>query len=255
MTWVTVTRGAVYDPAVRIRYAILPAVLLLAACEPMADIPMDHEAASSSVAAASSTAAETGTGDDAVTTEPFVDPLAPLALTGAALEVEERTLSGGVLEIGSARAKMEMTVFLHPQSPYSQEFQRSRMPRLVADMVARGTLRVKLHVLPIRKYAGSAFAARAIACAAAQGKGYPAFDVLTREGRTDLSPADLADMGLDETLYRSCIQTGTDDPLTTASSAAAAWNVTLVPSYVIDGDLHVGLPTEADLLGAVTDAR
>ena len=242
-----------YDPPVRLRYAILPAFLLLAACEPVRDIPMEPETAPS--AASSSSTADADTGDVDVTAEPFVDPLAPLALTGAVSDVEERTLSGGILEIGSADARTEMTVFLHPQSPYSQEFQRSRMPRLVADMVARGTLRIRLHVLPIKKYAGSAFAARAVSCAAAQGEGYPAFDLLTREGRTDLSEADLADMSLDPTLYRSCIQTGTDDPLAIAGAAAKSMNVTLVPSYVIDGDLHVGLPTEADLIGAVRAAQ
>lgn len=244
-----------YDPPVRIRYTLLPAFLLLAACEPVRDIPMEPETAPSAASSSSMANADTGSGDVDVTTEPFVDPLAPLALTGAALDVEERTLSGGILEIGSADARTEMTVFLHPQSPYSQEFQRSRMPRLVADMVARGTLRIRLHVLPIKKYAGSAFAARAVSCAAAQGNGYPAFDLLTREGRTDLSETDVADMALDPTLYRSCIQTGTDDPLAGAGAAAESMNVTLVPSYVIDGDLHVGLPTEADLVGAVRAAR
>lgn len=245
-----------YDPPVRIRYAILPAFLLLAACEPMAEIPMERETPSSAASSSSPMAdVESGSGHVDVTDEPFVDPLAPLALTGAALEVEERTLSGGTLEIGSANARAEMTVFLHPQSPYSQEFQRSRMPRLVTDMVARGTLRIRLHVLPIKKYAGSAFAARAVSCAAAQGEGYAAFDLLTREGRTDLSETDLADMSLDPTLYRSCIQTGTDDPLASSATAAASLKVTLVPSYVIDGTVHVGLPTEADLLGAVRGAR
>ncbi len=239
----------------RLRYAILPAFLLLAACEPMDDIPMEPETPSSAASSSSMADVDTGSGDVDVTAEPFVDPLAPLALTGAALDVEERTLSGGVLEIGSARARTEMTVFLHPQSPYSQEFQRSRMPRLVSDMVARGTLRIRLHVLPIEKYAGSAFAARAVSCAAAQGNGYPAFDLLTREGRTDLSEADLADMEIDPALYHSCIQTGTGNPLAVAATAAESLDVTLVPSYVIDGTVHVGLPTEADLVGAVRTAQ
>lgn len=250
----TVARGGMYDWSVRIRYAILPTFLLLAACEPVRDIPMEPEATPSAASSSSTQEIDAASDDVDVTAEPFVDPLAPLALTGAVKDVEERTLSGGILEIGSVDARTEMTVFLHPQSPYSQEFQRSRMPRLVADMVARGMLRIRLHVLPIKKYAGSAFAARAVSCAAAQGEGYPAFDLLTREGRTDLSEADLTDMSLDPTLYRSCIQTGTDDPLAVAGATAESMNVTLVPSYVINGDLHVGLPTEADLMGAVRAA-
>jgi len=194
---------------------------------------------------------ESASGDLAVTIEPFEDPLAPISLTGAVMAIEERTLSGGILEIGSARAPVTVTVFVHPESEYAREFQRSRMPALVSEFVSRGAVNIHVFILPIQKYAGSAFASRAVSCAAAQGKGYPALDMLVTEGRIDLTDADIVELNLDATLYRSCVQTGTDDPLAGAARAAAIWNVTLVPSYIIADETIVGLPTEADLLGAV----
>jgi protein-disulfide isomerase len=235
---------------VRPRVVLLSA-LLFAACEPLTPIPMhgDPVAPSSSAPAE----IEDGTGGLAVTDEPFADPLQPLALTGA-VTVEERTLSGGVLEIGSDAARASMSVFLNPQSPYSREFQRSRMPSVVSQFVATGKLSVKAYVLPIDKYAGSAFAARAVSCAAAQGKGYPAFDLLVREGRTDLTQADVDDLGIDATAYRSCIQTGARDPFAASAPAIERWDVTLVPTYVIDDRRFEGLPAEADLVGAITAA-
>lgn len=235
-----------------LRYALLPAFLLLAACAPMREaLPGQPTAASSSFAVFTLSGAAIDDAD--VTLEPFEDPLAPLALTGA-VTVEERVLSGGILEIGSADAPLTVTVFLHPESPYSQEFQRSRMPALLSEFVARGLVNVHAFILPIKKYASSAFAGRAVSCAMAQGKGYPALNLLVGNGRTELTDDDLADLALERTSYVPCMQTGTDDPLATSGHAAALWNVTLVPSYVIDGETFTGLPTEADLFGAVRAA-
>lgn len=226
------------------------ALLLLGACAPLDGF--DAPAAPRPDGAPSSAAADTGSGTVEATPEPFVDPLAPAALTGA-VTVEERAHSGALVAIGSPRARVAMDVFLNPESPYSREFQRSRMPAVVSEFVTTGKLAVRLHILPIRKYGGSASAARAVSCAASQGKGYPAFDVLLREGRADLDDGDVAELGLDAASYRSCVQTGTDDPFETASGTFERWDVTLVPTYVIHDERFVGLPTEADLLGAIRE--
>lgn len=232
----------------------IPALLLLVSCAKPAITPprIDTDGASSSSEAAEPV--ESASGDLAVTIEPFEDPLAPISLTGALVDIEERALSGGILEIGSARAPLTVTIFVHPESEYAREFQRSRMPALISEFVARGRVKIQAFILPIEKYTGSAFAARAVSCAAKQGEGYPALDMLVTEGRVDLTEADIAELGIDATLYRSCVQTGTDDPSAGAARAATVWNVTLVPSYVIDGETIVGLPTEADFLGAVRSA-
>lgn len=229
------------------RVLALSALLLLGACtplEPPVDAPADSGNASSPVVL------DTGTDELEITPEPFEDPLASASLTGA-VTVEERTHSGALVAIGDENARIAMQVFLNPESPYAREFQRSRMPRVISEFVASGRLAVWFYILPIKKYEGSAIAARAVACAAAQGKGFPALDLLMREGHTDLVAEDIAGLGLDETLYRSCVQTGADDPFAASSRTFEQWGVTLVPTYVIHDEKFVGLPTEADLLGAI----
>lgn len=197
--------------------------------------------------------AATETGGTLVTPEPFAEPTEPAPAEDVVADIEERTLSGGVLRIGSESAPVAMDVFLNPQSPYSREFQASRMPRVLSAFVVTGKLAVNVYVLPIAKYEGSAFAARAVSCAAAQGRGYPAFDLLVREGRTELAAADQETLGLDAPAYVSCIQTGTDDPFAASSRAVEQWGVTLVPTYVIHDRKYEGLPTEADLLGQIRE--
>lgn len=219
--------------------------LVLAACVPL-PAPVTDDASSS-------LPIDSGTGSLDITPEPFVDPLAPLSLTGS-VEIEERTSSGVLLEIGHPRAASTMTVFLNVESPYAREFQRSRMPLLLREFAEPGTLNIRVFILPIAKYAGSDESARTVACAAAQGKGYPALDRLVRNERTTLVQDDVTDLELDALLFLSCMQTGQSDPATVGARAAARWNVTLVPSYVIDGEVFVGLPTEADLRGQVQAA-
>lgn len=240
---------AAYNPAVRLR-VLLPAFVLLASCTVPTAAPIIEEERDTS---SSPIVIESGTGELDITPEPFAEPLEPLSLTGS-VSVEERTLSGGVLEIGHARAGLVMDVFVNVESPYAREFQRSRLPAVIGEFVEKGLARIRFHILPIEKYAGSAESARAIACAAGQGKGYPVLDLLFREERTTPIQEDVTELELDAVLYLSCVQTQRNDPLAPARAAAAKHGVTLVPAYVIDGEVFVGLPSEADLLGAVRSA-
>lgn len=195
---------------------------------------------------------ESGTGDDAIALEPFIDPFAPVAVSGAI--IEERTLSGGILEIGSAHANLEMTVFLNIESPYAREFAVSRLPMLITEFIEPGDLRIRLFILPIEKYKGSANSARAIACAADQGKGYPMLDRLFREAHTTPTQEDATALSIEAFLFENCMQTNAADPLAMSHAEAERYNITLVPSYVIEGILLVGLPTEADVRGAIRAA-
>lgn len=236
------------------KHTVIIGFLFLAACAPLTersqpqtppiqptpaqpiDIPLDTE-----------------TSEPAITVEPFEEPLTPISLTGS-ITVEERVLPGGILEIGAPNAPHTMTIFLHPESPYSQEFQRSRMPLLLSQFVNQGQMKMHLFILPIKKYAGSAFAARAVHCTAAQGKGYPAFGTLFHQEITDLTDHDLSALGIDTAAYTACIRDGTNDPFAASAQAAEAWNITLVPSYVLKNTVAVGLPLEADLIEAVKAA-
>ncbi len=224
------------------RTLIAIGMLALAACVPLPAPVTDDDASSLSI--------DTETGSLDITPEPFEDPLAPATLTGA-VAIAERTSSGVLLEIGNVRARTTMTVFLNVESPYAREFQRSRMPLLIQEFVEPGALKIRIVILPIAKYAGSDESTRTIGCAAAQAKGYPTLELLTQEERTTLTQDDVTELALDALLFLSCMQTGQSDLLTIGAREAARWNVTLVPTYVIDEEVFTGLPTEADLRGQI----
>lgn len=195
---------------------------------------------------------DTASGEIAVTLEPFAEPTEPITTTGAIIEVEE-SAAGGMLSIGVASAPA-MTVFVHPSSPYSREFMRTRMPAVIERFVETGTLRVLFALLPIAAYPGTEDAGRAMVCGLDQGKGYAAFARMFEAGATTLTEADLDAIDADTALFATCVSAMSGDTLSGSRSAAANWNVTLVPTYVLDGEVHVGLPTEADLLGAIKAA-
>lgn len=186
-----------------------------------------------------------------ITPEPFVDPLVPVTLTGS-ITVRERMLSGSVLEIGAPYAPHTFTLFLNVESPYAQEFFRARLPVLVRQFVHPDIFNMHIFLLPIQTYRGSEDSARAVTCAAVQGKGYAALEALMTRNQTSLSPAEIATLELDATQFTSCIQTTAAHE--TATSTAASFGITRVPSYVLRNEVFVGLPTEADLLGTIRAA-
>ena len=196
---------------------------------------------------------DTASGDIAVTLEPFAEPTEPVLATGATVAVAE-SMAANALLIGDPEAPLSITVYLHPSSPYAREFQRSRMPALLSRFVERGRLAILLVTLPIQKYPGTEDAVRATMCGIDQGKGYAVHDRLHANGTTVLDGDDLEELGLDPALYAACVGTMSGDLLSATRLRAQQEGVTLVPTYVIRGEAHVGLPTEADLLGAINAA-
>lgn len=224
----------------------VPVLLLLAACEPVSFPPMRDEPT------VPLEEPETMSGTDAdVTPEPFAEALEPLPASDV-VTVEERSLTGGVLELGAADAPGTMKLFLNVESAYAREFERARLPRIIRDVVATGDMKVRVYLLPIDKYTASETTARSLSCAADAGKGYPALRRMMDNGRA-LDAPDLSDLDIDAIAYAACTKDGRD-PLATARTEAAAWNVTLVPTYVVNGTAFVGLPTAADLRGQLRDA-
>ncbi len=236
-----------YDPAVITRLFLATAFLGLTACAPLA-IPQDNNNAASSALPI-----DTATGELDITPEPFVDPLLPVSMTGGTT-IQERTLSGGTLQIGSSRARLTMDLFLNLQSPYSKEFIRSRMPILLTKFVETGDMNIRIYLLPIEKYDLSEVGARYLACAASFGKGYPALTRMAEKEFPGLDTGDVDEMDIDGHEFTVCNTDTTRDVLSMPRSAAAKLGVTLVPTYVIEGKPFVGLPTEADLIGAINAA-
>ncbi len=243
-----------YDPAVP-KY-IVPAsvLLLLAACAPsftQVVAPTDSAASSASSSAPS---VDSGSGDGMeVTVEPFAEPDQPVVSTGTVAPVAE-SRDAAALIVGDENAPLSITVYLNPLSPYARDFQRLRMPELIERFVRTGALAVRIATLPIDKYDGEADAVRTTLCAADQGKGYAAHERLYRAGAATLDAKTLADIGVDAKSFDACVASMTGDVLAPLATEAAAGGVTLVPTYIIRGKAYVGLPTQADLVGAINEA-
>ncbi len=189
-----------------------------------------------------------------VTLEPFAEPVTPLSSSGTELEASQ-SLAAGTLIVGDGdAAPLSISIFLHPSSPYAREFQRLRMPKLIEEFVEPGFLAIQLVTLPINKYPGTEDAVRTVMCAAEQDKGYAAHVRLFEAGTTVLTEKDVETLALDPTLFETCVSTMTGDLLASTRTLAAQQGIMLVPSYIIRGETFVGLPTEADLLGAIRAA-
>jgi len=152
----------------------------------------------------------------------------------------EQPFQDGV-EIGRAGASLAMDLFLNYDSPYSRQF-HALMPLLHTNFIEKGTLKVRIFPTAFAKYPESARKAAMLRCAAAQGKG-AAMHGLLITGTETLLPA-----GTDRAAFDAC--TAQAAPASTAQQRG----VTVVPTYVINGKTFTGVPTEADLLGAIRNA-
>jgi len=158
---------------------------------------------------------------------------------------QERTLSGGTLEIGSSSADVTLRLYVNHDSPYSKQF-HAFLPLLQEDYVSKGT--VKLQIIPVafKKYPQSDRHARMFVCAEAQGKGW-AMHSLLMSGTDTLVP-----VGIDRTRYEACLQdAGTTAAVASLAAVAKEEEVTVVPTYEINGERFTGVPTEADLRGVI----
>lgn len=235
------------------RILLASAVLILAACEPM-DLQFQRDsAASSSSASAEPEVIDAAMDDAAITIEPFAEPTETQTTSGTTVQIAEST-AAGTLILGNGNATpLAIAIYLHPLSHYAREFQRLRMPTLLEKFVEPGRLTIQLVMLPIEKYPGTADAVRTVTCASAQGKGYAAHVRLFEAEATLLSTEDVASLELDALAFSACMS-DTSDPLASLRTMATQNGVTLVPTYVIRDEVFVGLPTEADLLGAINAA-
>lgn len=238
-----------YDPPVRLRVLPVSAFVILVACQPPA-----FERSNTGGEKSSQPSYEDANATLDVTPEPFAEPAAPVTSSGTRINAEESP-AAGTLVIGDGEATpLAIAIYLHPSSPYSREFQRLRMPKLIEEFVEPGLLTIQLITLPIDKYPGTDDVVRTTMCAADQNKGYAAHVRLFEAGATALTKQDIETLELDSMQFESCFATMTGDVLAGTRVKATQDGITLVPSYVIRGDKFIGLPTEADLLGAIRAA-
>ncbi|MBI3618919.1 thioredoxin domain-containing protein [Candidatus Peregrinibacteria bacterium] len=171
--------------------------------------------------------------------------------------VPERLLDSGMLEVGNADAPLVLLGFTHHSCGYCREFFQTVFPRLLSEEIATGKLREQIALLPIRKYPESDIQARGLFCAARQGKGLLMHQMLFERGATDDATLLLRarELHLNEKEFRACLDANATR-LVTAEEASlpASLGVTEVPTFFLNGEKAIGLPTYADLRGRIEEA-
>lgn len=162
-------------------------------------------------------------------------------------EIGERMLPGGVLEIGEVSAPVAMSLLINHDSPYSRQF-HVLMPALEREFVSKGLLKMEIHAIAFDKYPDSVAHARKLMCAGKQGKGRVMHDLLM--GGSEISlPA-----GLDKAAFDACLNADeTTADIIAQGEANNSGEPAVVPTYVINGKTFKGVPTEADLMGAIRE--
>lgn len=180
---------------------------------------------------------------------------AAMTSTGAvAVRMSER----GIVEIGDERAPLTLTVFTNYSCAYCGEFFGEMEGRIRREFVENGTLRMRIVAMPLVKYPNSILEASALLCATALGKGHKMHDWLTT---TTLRPraailAHAKILGLSTTEFTKCLDAQeTKDLLAQQKEFAAAANITLVPTFILNDETRTGLPSYADLRGWIRSVQ
>lgn len=172
------------------------------------------------------------------------------------ITIVERLLPTGLIEIGDRDAPVVLMMFTEHHCRYCKEFYATHFPLLHQDYIEQGKVRLQIGILPLRKYIRSGNAAMSLLCAATQGKGIPMHELLfevgakDRQAQLDLS----ASLDLDTALFNQCLDSpDTARTLERQKSLARSYDVTLVPTFFLNGEKSVGLPYYADLRGMIEE--
>lgn len=222
------------------RYLLLVSAILLTACEPLV-APTESPEQVQEIQAEKISEGETE---------------ATIAQEQAELSVIERLLPSGFIEIGQRDAPLVLMMFTEHHCRYCRNFHSEHFPKLHKEFIEPGKLRLQIGILPLKKYEDSAFAGKALLCAATQGKAIPMHDFLLEVGVSDrtLLMKHAEALELDVELYTACLESeDTQSTLDRQQSVARTLNVTLVPTFFLDGEKSVGLPYYADLRGMIEE--
>jgi len=170
----------------------------------------------------------------------------------------ERLAAGATL--GTATAPVTLEIWSDFQCPYCGELARSYLPRVAADFVATGAVRIVAQDIAFLDRGGSTEshdAAVAAACAADQGRYWAFHDLLmwnqSGENLGAFSGARLAAMAdqvpLDRPAWDACrAAPSAAADVATRAARAGALGIVSTPTLVINGQAIVGLPKTYDLL-------
>ncbi len=169
-------------------------------------------------------------------------------------ENSERLLETGMLEIGNADAPVTLLVFTEHHCKYCREFMRDQVPWIKEEYIDPGNLKLQIVIFPLKKYLKSKDAAAALYCGSAQGSGLSLHDLLFRGGNFGHeSLLEYANsIELDTELFDECL---TDEQTQLLLDEQKVWarslDVSLVPTFFLNGKKLVGLQYEPDLRGMI----
>jgi len=171
--------------------------------------------------------------------------------SGTPVAARDPGRNGATFDIGPEDAPA-LLLFTNHACAYCRQFQEQILPRLKADFIDKGKLRLQTAILPINKYPLSGRETAALACAQAQGKGeqmHAALFALRDHTEAELLAAVQAlAMKMEE--FTACLSSPQTAALVqTQADLAAERNVTLVPTLFFGEEKQTGLPRYADLRG------
>jgi protein-disulfide isomerase len=193
------------------RVVIGMVTLALAGCVPMEDFQMNN-------------VTESGATVSAVSSAP----------------VQTTPTGTGTLLIGDSDASVTMLLFTNYNCAYCSDFEQVLMPRLQMDFIESGKLNIQIIPLPLQKYPDSDRNARILLCGVRVGSGSDVHRQLFT-GRKDFPALKTC---LDDDAYLQRVMAEQYETI-------RSLEVTLVPTYVINGEKFVGLPAYADLRGQI----
>lgn len=223
--------------------------LLLAACAPLEQLRDLQSSSSSALNTESASEPELQPEIEEVS----ASPPAPAGTSEIAGHMVER----GILELGIPDAPLILTVFTNLSCGYCREFARDMLPRLESEFIAKGLLAVRPVITPLKKYPNSALEAAALICGNVLGKGWELWDALNAAASRDRT-AILSvgkKLGIPAKDFTRCIDAReTQALLAQQRDFIAANGVTLIPTFLLNGQKQIGLPSFAELRGWIREA-
>lgn len=166
-------------------------------------------------------------------------------------------------DLGAPTVPVVLEVWSDYQCPVCGRFAREYLPRLVAEFVVPGTLRIvdqSIDILGTGDPSESLLAATAADCAGKQGRYWAYHDWLfwnqAGENRgafnRDRLLAIAPNLGLDMTAFESCLDSSAaQGEVRSRTDAARAAGITSTPTFVVNGQRIVGLVSYEELAGAI----
>lgn len=168
-----------------------------------------------------------------------------------------RVFTSGIIEEGATDASATLTVFTEYHCGYCHRFRAEYMNRLREDFIDAKELKVRFVPGIIAKYPNSADAMKGLLCAMNGQKGLRMDEILTsRSSRHRSSLLEYAtETGLNEEAFSACLDsTEAEDRKSALLQAAKELEVTLYPTFFVNDEVIIGLPSYADLRGEIEAA-